>query len=495
MAETVVSTHETRALNGIGYMGFTYHTETRPWTIFKACSATAYSIAFEEGKTSVVSGVFIPGEYRVNPYSVEGGRIEHSHNGRGAWYRLVPGSEDQWWDVESTFLTGAKLWPGIDTYADSKIAWNDPVYFVARPFTNLFTRDAYGYVKGGTYYQTAFVVGDWWRYKFAKQANSNVTPHVDSDYEQLALQKAYGKIGSGDLELGESIGELRETIMMLKSPLSALRKFLVDDKSRNWRLLTALAAGDKRQINRLLGRTGFATADAVSGTWLELRYGLRPLISLVQDVIDRVQSDAEEICDPKKIRSARSRLKFSQENWLWEQDDLGANIQIRSRVKVEDTYWASASVQYTQSEPTGFLDSLGLTPRFLPEVAWELTTLSFVVDWIFSIGPWLATLRINPDIQVLGNTAGFKHRRRVYLTATEICAPFAGAKIPWTGLPDVHDPVSGEDLMLETNAYDRKVDLDLSYLPHFTWGRTLDLWKALDSISLIWQFANKLIRS
>jgi hypothetical protein len=39
--------------------------------------------------------------------------------------------------------------------------------------------------------------------------------------------------------------------------------------------------------------------------------------------------------------------------------------------------------------------------------------------------------------------------------------------------------------------YGREVSPDLSYLPHFTWGRVLDLFKAIDSIALIWQFRHK----
>jgi hypothetical protein len=436
--------------------------------------------------------VFIPGQYRVNPYSVRRGKVLQSHNGRGAWYKYVPG---EYYEDDNFFILGQTEWPGIHTLADLKITVDDPVYFVTQAFTNGYTlRPVYGYEPGGTYYQCAYVVGDWWRYKLAKQAADSVAPHVAADYEQLALQKAYGKVGSADLELGESIGEYRETIEMLRSPLSSLRKFLVDDRSRNLRLIRALMDRDKRQVNRLLGRTGLASAETMSSTWLELRYGFRPLVSLVQDVIDRIDAQQKEILDPDKIRSARSKLRFPVTNWEWAQDNLSTNIYIRSRVKVEDVYTAVAAVQYTQSESQTFMDSLGLTPRFLPEVAWELTKLSFVWDWIFSIGPWLATLRINPGIEILGNTTGFKHERKVSIVATEMMmsTPIVGGDIPWKPLIGVHDEQKGEDLMFESSCYDRKVDTALSYLPHFTWGRTLDLFKAIDSLSLLWQFAAKL---
>jgi hypothetical protein len=424
-------------VNANGAMGYYKYNPLYPrYSTYGVIAKTA-KISFRKERESVDTGEFIPGEYRVNPYKVANGV------------------------VRANYTVGIDLDQEAIPYAYS--AYGRPVYSV---------RVGNDYV---------WLQGEWWRIWMLKAAYDEVTPHEADDYEQLSLQKAYGKLKSADLALGESLGEYKETIQMLRSPLSGLKKFLLDDKSRNFRLLRALAKKDKRQVNRLLGRTGLASADTMSSTWLELRYGLRPLVSLVQDVIERVHDKSVEILDPTKIRSARSSLSFGPtQRWVDVKHTYGY-AEISARVMVEDTYRSVASVQYLQKEEQSFLDSLGLTPRFLPEVAWELTRLSFVVDWIFSIGPWLATLRVNPGIEVLGNTSGFKHTRKIRPQSVKLCL---NGNFPPVEMPQVMI----KDCIYNHDYYERKVDVDLSYLPHFTWGRTLDLFKAIDSVSLIWQF-------
>jgi hypothetical protein len=303
------------------------------------------------------------------------------------------------------------------------------------------------------------------------------SPPTTSSYEQLALQKAKGKVGNADLELGETLGEYRETIQMLRQPLSGLKKFLLDDKSRNLRLLLALARRDKSGVNRLLGRTGKASADAMASTWLELRYGLRPLVMLVQDVIDEVEKKRLEF-DGTKIRSAKSKMSFTEFNRYDSTEDIGPYVAyVQARTLVEDEIVVTASIQYRQSEEGSLTDRLGLTPRFLPETAWNLTRLSFVVDWLFSIGPWLASLRVNPNVEILGNTVGVKVFRRI------TCTP-----IQWYKGTVTWQPAKGACKFYRTS-YRRKTNVDVSYLPHFTFGRVIDLYKVIDSIGLIWQLA------
>jgi hypothetical protein len=479
MADDLITTTEIESMGEAGYIGYWTHNPARPHDQQTGSQVKTGKISVVREKTSVESGVFIPGQYRVNPYSVKGGTCSVRNDAQGALY------------LNQDFIPGAANWPGIHPSHAALIDEDTPVYAVGIPFVDTYWASYGGYVPGETYYQSVYVFGDWWRFALPNYASDETIPHEAEDYEQLSLQKAYAKLGSADLELGESIGEYRETIEMLRHPLSQLKKFLIDDHSRNWRLLTALAKSDKRAINRLLGRTGLATADTVTGTWLEIRYGLRPLVSLIQDVVEMIKEQQKEILDPEKIRSARSRLMFGPiQTWVEPYVTYGNVAFIRSRCLVEDTYWSTASVQYTQSETNTLLDQLGLSPRFLPEVAWELTRLSFVVDWILSVGPWLGTLRINPGIEVLGNTSGFKHKRKVTVFNTQMCTVGRSWSVPWTNVPFVHDP--NGDVAIEQETYERKVNLDLSYLPQFTWGRTLDLFKAIDSISLLWQFAKQL---
>jgi hypothetical protein len=382
------------------------------------------SVALPKWKNSIDSGCFKPGVYRVNPYSVSSGTVNSGTLEFEAYF--------SYYHRYGAFLE----------YKNT--------------------------CKGGILTE------------LVETANGEQTTCNTDNYADLVLQKARSKIGSADLALGETLGEYRQTIKMLKEPLGQLKKFLLDDRGRNMMLLLAMVRKDRRVVNRLLGRTGKASAESLASTWLEIRYGLRPLVYLVQDVIEKVNRQQREFL-PDKIRSARSSLSFTETNRRFIDNAQYGTMKFRSWAIVEDRIYAHASVQYRQQAQASFLDQLGLTPRFLPEVLWELTKLSFVVDWLFSIGPWLATLRVNPGVEILGNSVGCRVERSVTLSGTECGTSHSQSP---------YKEIDNGGVKLTTSTYNREVQQNVSYLPQFTWGRTLDLFKAIDAVSLIWQFAN-----
>lgn len=294
---------------------------------------------------------------------------------------------------------------------------------------------------------------------------------------RCCASKARGNIRKADLELGEVIGELRETITMLTNPLSQLRKFLRSGNSRN---LTAI-----KNLQRFLktgtwiGATGKDAAKAATSTWLEVRYGLRPLLYLIGDLIEMAKAKEDWLFDPKKIRTARSHQDGISESKFSGVDltNVGS-FSFYGDLSIVDKYTAYASVQYRQTRPVEGLENFGLTPRFWPEVAWELTRLSFVVDWIVTIGPWLATLRYKPEVQVLGNTVGQKLERTVSFKATSFHTGYE-----W-GTPDKSCDLGGKYTLTR---YDREVDRDPLNFPLLKLGNTLGLFRAIDSVALILQ--------
>lgn len=378
----------------------------------------------KEERNSVDTGSFLPGTYRVNPFSVYGGRVHVDTAGFTAEY--------------------VEPWFG----------------------------DVYRWQTSASSHAVLHLIN---------QAKSGVALPGTATYQQLALQKAKGKVGNADLALGESLGELKETVDLIRDPLSALKKFLVDDKSRNLRLLIALKQLDKRQVSKLLGRTGKASIEAMTGTWLELRYGLRPLVMLVQDCIEKICEKQYAVFDPNKIRSAKSTLEFEEFNSHL-CSIIAGYTQLQGTAKVADKIRVNASIQYRQSKPLSVLDQLGLTPRHLPEIAWELTKLSFVWDWIISIGPWLASLRVTPDVEILGNTIGVKVDRVITMLGVKARCNVTGAS--WTS-------ESSNSSTFTLEQYERTCNVFMSYLPHFTYGRTLDLFKSIDAAALLWQFRRK----
>jgi len=371
-------------------------------------------------------------------------------------------------DVKESVDTG-KFVPGVyrvNPYRRKQVYWKVLQQTVKREYT---PAGSYKYRVEYVGYPTSEALLYW--------MNSNDPVTLTEPRKQLALQKAYGKLGSADLALGEDIGELRETIQMLKSPLKALRDFIVNARGRRKVLLDALADRKRNFAAEISARGDMEAIEAAMSTWLEIRYGLRPLVGLVQDAIKKIAEKEAKIFDPNMVRSVKSTLEFPDTSGVAPFEWRNGNIWFKISGRVDEMIRVHASVQYKQSKPLGPLDQWGLTPRFIPETAWQLGRATFVADWIFSIGPWLESLRVNPDITVLGNTVGTLVSRTYSTT---------GHQARYNNTACQYEPFNDE---AEVTAFEfrREVNVDLSYLPHFTYGRTLDLWKELDSVALIWQ--------
>lgn len=340
-------------------------------------------------------------------------------------------------------------------------------YFVSKDwYTQLYDTVRVEYDSGVYTYHTT-LTGGFMHYLLSKSLI--VSPPSTSQIEGYALQKTYAKIAQADLEFGVEIGELKSTIESLRHPLKNLRDFL--KKNGNWAKLAKLATvpASRRGV-------GKQAASSAASTWMEIRYGLRPLIYSVQDIIDLVNAKTEEIFDPQKIRSVRATAKQSSEELNFFGGTLGY-CYFEGESRLVDKQKAFASVQYRQHAPTTLATQLGLTPGHLPEIAWELTRLSFVVDWILAVGPWLGSLRHKPNITVLGNTVGVKHERTIDI---------AWARARWYSKTQSWATIDS-DATYRKHEYERKKDVDLPILPQFTALASFDLFKAVDSLAIIWQ--------
>lgn len=115
-------------------------------------------------------------------------------------------------------------------------------------------------------------------------------------------------------------------------------------------------------------------------------------------------------------------------------------------------------MQYRSNSIPSMMDLLGLTPRFLPETAWELTRLSFVVDWWYDVGSWLEAYRFKPGVTILGNTVGMKVERTVSAKTTTY----------FTGIPGAVKSQRGTTATFKAKYYERRCNLHLPLTPQFT---------------------------
>lgn len=304
-----------------------------------------------------------------------------------------------------------------------------------------------------------------------------------SNIDSRALLKAQAKIEKAVIDAGVELGEVAETIRMLRRPFSSVRDFLFQNDHKRMGLLNKLIRYSK--TGKWSGQSGVSAADTAASTWLEIRYGLLPLFKTIQQIIELAHTGMKPFV-MGQIRSTRARLKDEYHtSYMDNYAFLYANLTALMEVYHETS--CNASVQYKVVGVPATKEQLGLAPQFVPEIAWELTKLSFVMDWWFDVGTWLQAMRIKPHVKILGNTVGYRADTLVSAYGVGFSEPgISGA--PSGTMPNT--PLG----TYKKKYYKRDVNVEWPSLPQFTEVNPLDLFRALDSVSLIWQSITSEIR-
>jgi len=231
-----------------------------------------------------------------------------------------------------------------------------------------------------------------------------------SAYETLqkrALQGAFAKIGKKQFGGGENLGEFKETLETLKSPLKSARDFLLGKKGKNMSLLKSLFYNTRVGSKHLKSGGRQSILKTAADTWLELRYGIMPIYYSIQDIRALLEAKAEEL-DPTRIKTVRKKEKdVSTRNFEFGPSPL-FEFEATRTMRTETKARATGIVYFRQSAELPRSAQLGLGLRNLSETMWELTSMSFVVDWFLSVGPWLESWRFNPEYEILGSTVSTK---------------------------------------------------------------------------------------
>lgn len=197
-----------------------------------------------------------------------------------------------------------------------------------------------------------------------------------------AVQKAWAKTAQAELDVGASIVELSETINMLRNPISAMAKYL--KKPRN--------------IRHLRDHSNMAV-----GTWLEARYGWRPLFMDISNYISFLRSEPKAFSE--KLRRTTGVTVQESSGWYkgtlnWVSNNLYRQENIwKQNIK----YKCSAHVYFKMDAPLTWQQRFGVDWSSIPSLVWEKIPLSFCVDWFFNVGLWLNAHRHLDQRHLLGS--------------------------------------------------------------------------------------------
>lgn len=171
------------------------------------------------------------------------------------------------------------------------------------------------------------------------------------------------------------LGELRETLQMIRKPAIGLR-----------RGLNAYTMDAVRIRSRSRKLSDYSKS--VSELWLEYRFGWKPLISDIESGFDAFSKRLYDIPIEKfRIREKRTSsetLRRSINSTPYSYDGVDLNIVREDRYTSTAQYIGAIYTPITSQ--SSIPASLGFVPEEFVPVAWELMPYSFLIDYFVNIG-------------------------------------------------------------------------------------------------------------
>ena len=276
-----------------------------------------------------------------------------------------------------------------------------------------------------TPYEGYLVEPDAYKNKLAtavKQASTQAMSRVTS--EEMLLLATIGELKESKEMLVNAAKRLLDLRKPLKNLLSIfkrrepltwkeIQRFMLDDyidkfdaskassreikyfeKVYQRKLLRELRQNEK--YKEYLKRRRIARLKAIENAWMEIRMGWRPFFGEIQNLIKAINS-SKDFPKRQTFRGKSLPIEFTY-------SDVKSRGDLNSWYTTEDrTFSATAQVRsgvLARMRTGGWPDTYGLTK--IPQTIWELTTLSWAVDYFFNVGEVIAAYVPDTLWEVLG---------------------------------------------------------------------------------------------
>lgn len=252
---------------------------------------------------------------------------------------------------------------------------------------------------------TSIVNGLFTRYGVSVPA---VSLDLRSQAEVKCLNKLRGEVSLSDLSFGMLWGERRETCELISSLLTGtwavMRSVAMRDYAASARELRetfgvqATARGEakrmrkiERRLKRELGKAPSLAQKAVAGgenAILAYNLGISPLVKDVKAAMASLTQLDPVTTSQIKVKSSYSRTIEDQQTWYADADPRDRTAQFVA-TGVETHGYTVTLIATPRWDMWTLASRLGIADLNL---AWELTRLSFLVDYYLAVGPWLSSL-------------------------------------------------------------------------------------------------------
>lgn len=204
-----------------------------------------------------------------------------------------------------------------------------------------------------------------------------------SSLKTAAITKALANVNKPVVQGLAFIGELQQTIDLLRHPFSALSKFFAKPVWYNKSYGRVKAGGNRHgygysrswQINRN------AAIGAIASQMLAFNFGVKPLLHDIEGIVEALVFRHPEILR----QTARSGKVEDSSSTFSTGYAISGFLEVPYRIDVAEHVTVRAGVLYAfKGEST--TSALGVRLADIPAAAWELLPWSFVLDWIANVG-------------------------------------------------------------------------------------------------------------
>jgi len=274
---------------------------------------------------------------------------------------------------------------------------------------------------GGDYREVATGILNGWAYpRLASVVRAG------SDYDEglvgYAVQRAHANVINAAWDAGEFLAELPETIAMVRTGIGGLLKVVrkASKSGFTW------SKADRARLLLNQGRSIKKLPAKLANAWLTWRYGIRPIIWDVQDIIKVANGIAirSDFSGLQRRRGRTSSKTSDQYEDYWGRTDLWGT-QGHEKEFAEYERKAEAVVYFKYGSSFGPISDIimryGLHPNQLPSLLWQLRPLSFMLDWFVDVNTWVKAITPKWGMEILGCSCSQKTTVRV----TRITVPFS----------------------------------------------------------------------
>lgn len=195
---------------------------------------------------------------------------------------------------------------------------------------------------------------------------------------QRVITQGVARANNTGFDVLTNLGELPKTLKWLWNTLKAIitlnrrtQKYFIE----LWELFVKDMRGNRWE------RRAFSKIDGVASAWMQYRYALMPLLYSIRDGLKALEQG------PREFITSRSK-----DQTVVEFEAVGpwefSTITVDQRCYVKRKYDMSLNLRATQNLIAN-----------IPQTAWELTKFSWMIDWAFNIGDFLASLQAPPGIK------------------------------------------------------------------------------------------------